>query len=249
MMLYGHELETPLDLITHPSSDGVDEPGVPYPETLRASLQEAHDHARLALDHSHNRQKHYYDLRCHPASYAVGDLVRVKNHPRSDAQSNFTAKLAPLFTGPLRVSQKLGDVNYRLTRLGTGMDAGVFHVVNLQPFHTWDSASSSGHAVPVTVGHSDPGTLNEGVPLSQADSQTGLPDADMCFHVPGDSDTGPAPAMDCDSENCSTVSVSDPYPNHSGRYDLRPRHHPRITSGWSASKWTNSYYTDRFDLK
>uniref|UniRef100_A0A3Q3EYJ1 Integrase catalytic domain-containing protein n=1 Tax=Labrus bergylta TaxID=56723 RepID=A0A3Q3EYJ1_9LABR len=65
-----------------------------YPETLRASLKEAHDH------------------------------------------SNFTAKLAPLFTGPLRVSQKLGEVNYRLSNLDTGTDAGVFHVVNLQPFHT-----------------------------------------------------------------------------------------------------------------
>uniref|UniRef100_A0A8C5G2M7 Gypsy retrotransposon integrase-like protein 1 n=1 Tax=Gouania willdenowi TaxID=441366 RepID=A0A8C5G2M7_GOUWI len=51
MMLYGRELDTPLDLITQPPSDGIDEPGVPYPETLRASLQEAHDHARAALDY------------------------------------------------------------------------------------------------------------------------------------------------------------------------------------------------------
>uniref|UniRef100_A0A3Q3M9M7 Integrase catalytic domain-containing protein n=1 Tax=Labrus bergylta TaxID=56723 RepID=A0A3Q3M9M7_9LABR len=122
MMLYGRELDTPLDLIT-PSCDGVDEP--------------------TALDHSHNRQKHYYDLRRRQATFAVGDLVRVKSHPRSDAQSNFTAKLAPLFTGPLRVSQKLGEVNYRLSNLDTGTDAGVFHVVNLQPFHTWDSSSSN----------------------------------------------------------------------------------------------------------
>uniref|UniRef100_A0A3B4YVK3 Integrase catalytic domain-containing protein n=1 Tax=Seriola lalandi dorsalis TaxID=1841481 RepID=A0A3B4YVK3_SERLL len=122
MMLYGRELETPLDLITQPSSDGVDEPAT--------------------LDHSHNRQKKYYDLRRRQSSYAVGDLVRVKSHPRSDAQSKFTAKLAPLFTGPLRVSQKLRDVNYRLTELDTGTDAGVFHVVNLQPFHTWDSPSN-----------------------------------------------------------------------------------------------------------
>lgn len=63
MMLYGRELDTPLDLITQPSTAGVDEPGVPYPETLRASLREAHDHAKAALDYSHDRQKHYYDLR------------------------------------------------------------------------------------------------------------------------------------------------------------------------------------------
>lgn len=80
-------------------SDGVGESGVLYSETLRASLQEGHDYARAARHHSHARQKHYYDLRCCQASYAVGDLVRVKTRPRSDAQSNFAAELAPLFTG------------------------------------------------------------------------------------------------------------------------------------------------------
>uniref|UniRef100_A0A8C6WG70 Integrase catalytic domain-containing protein n=1 Tax=Neogobius melanostomus TaxID=47308 RepID=A0A8C6WG70_9GOBI len=127
MMLYGRELDTPLDLITQPSSDGVDEPA--------------------ALDYSHDRQRHYYDLRRRHATYSVGDLVRVKTHPRSDAQSNFTAKLAPLFEGPLRVSQKLGTVNYKLTWVDSGTDAGVYHIVNMQPFHTWDSLTSKGHSV------------------------------------------------------------------------------------------------------
>lgn len=49
MMLYGRELETPLDLVTQPTWDRVDDPGVPYPESLRASLQETHDHAQAVL--------------------------------------------------------------------------------------------------------------------------------------------------------------------------------------------------------
>uniref|UniRef100_A0A669BG86 Gypsy retrotransposon integrase-like protein 1 n=1 Tax=Oreochromis niloticus TaxID=8128 RepID=A0A669BG86_ORENI len=152
MMLYGRELDTPLDLITQPSTAGLDEPGVPYPETLRASLQEAHDHAKAALDYSHDRQKHYYDLRHRHATFRVGDLVRVKTHPRSDAQSNFTAKLAPLFEGPLCVSQRLSDVNYRLAWVDSGVDAGVYHVVNMQPFHTWDSLTSKEHSVSSPAG-------------------------------------------------------------------------------------------------
>uniref|UniRef100_A0A3Q3NBZ8 Integrase catalytic domain-containing protein n=1 Tax=Mastacembelus armatus TaxID=205130 RepID=A0A3Q3NBZ8_9TELE len=131
MMLYGCELETPVDLLIQPSRDGVEDPGIPYPETLRDSIHSAHDHARAMLALSHDRQKHYYDLRRRHTTYEVGDLVRVKSHPRSDALSSFTAKLAPLYTGPFRVSQKLGPVNYRLIRLDTGTDAGVFHVVNL----------------------------------------------------------------------------------------------------------------------
>uniref|UniRef100_A0A3Q3WX81 Integrase catalytic domain-containing protein n=1 Tax=Mola mola TaxID=94237 RepID=A0A3Q3WX81_MOLML len=137
IVLDGRELETPLDLITQPSCAGVDDPGVPYPDCLRASLQEAHDHARAMLSESHARQKHYYDLRRRQVSYNIGDLVLVRTHPRSDAKANFTAKLAPLYAGPYRVSQKLSAVNYCLTDVRTGLDAGVFHVVNLQPFHTW----------------------------------------------------------------------------------------------------------------
>lgn len=246
MMLYGRELDTPLDLITNPSSDGVDDPGVPYPETLRASLQEAHDHARAALDHSHKRQNHYYDLRRRQASYAVGDLVRVKTHPRSDSQSNFTAKLAPLFTGPLRVSQKLGDVNYRLTKLDTGVDAGVFHVVNLQPFHTWDSVSPGRRTA--AEEQTETWALDDDEPITQIESQTHLPAADMCFDSYGNTDSGPVPVMDFDSVDRSAMSVSDSNPGNTDRYDLRPRRRPRITSGWSASRWTNAYHTDRLDL-
>ncbi len=78
MMLYGRELETPLDLITQPSATGVDDPDILYPESLRASLQVAHDHARATLEASHTKRKLYYDQKRCKASYAVGDLVRVK---------------------------------------------------------------------------------------------------------------------------------------------------------------------------
>lgn len=43
----------------------------------------------------------------------------------------------------VRISQRLSDVNYSLTRVETGEEAGVFHVANLQPFHTWATALST----------------------------------------------------------------------------------------------------------
>uniref|UniRef100_A0A3B5QEI9 Integrase catalytic domain-containing protein n=1 Tax=Xiphophorus maculatus TaxID=8083 RepID=A0A3B5QEI9_XIPMA len=143
MMLYGRELDTPLDLIVQPSCDGLDDPDVQYPETLRATLKDAHHHARAALDLSHKRQKHYYDLKRRHAAFGIGDLVRVKSHPRLDALANFTAKLAPLFKGPFRVSQKLSDVNYRLIDVETGADAGVFHVWLCQ----WKSHFPTGNSL------------------------------------------------------------------------------------------------------
>ncbi len=73
------------------------------------------DHARSIWAGSHAKRKKYYDQRRRPASYSVDELVRVKTHPCSDALANFTAKLAPVYTGPYRVTQKLSEVNYRLT--------------------------------------------------------------------------------------------------------------------------------------
>uniref|UniRef100_A0A3P9DAT6 Integrase catalytic domain-containing protein n=1 Tax=Maylandia zebra TaxID=106582 RepID=A0A3P9DAT6_9CICH len=146
MMLYGRELDMPLDLVTQPSWEGLSNPETPHSDNLRALLRDAHEHARLVLGESHERQKRYYDLRRRTVSYEVGDLVRVKSHPNSDASSNFSAKLAPLYTGPYRISKGMSDVNYSLTTVDTGERVGVFHVANMQPFHTWDSALSSQRA-------------------------------------------------------------------------------------------------------
>ena len=141
MTLYGRELDTSLDLVTQPVWDGMEETEVPYSERLR--LREAHDHAKAALEASHDKRKLHYDKRHRSVSYDIGDLVRVRTHPKSDALANFTAKLAPLYSGPYRVTQVLSSVNYRLAKLDTGEDAGVFHVVNMQPFHTWNSCGSN----------------------------------------------------------------------------------------------------------
>ncbi|KAL7869756.1 hypothetical protein AOLI_G00137440 [Acnodon oligacanthus] len=136
------EIETPLDLITQTSCEGNEESDVPYPERLRSSLKEAHDHARAALEMSEKRRKHYYDLKRRPVSYQLDDLVRVKTHPRSDAVANFTAKLVPVYCGPYRIAKKLSDMTYRLNKVDTGQDDGVFHVVNLQPYCTLDTAAT-----------------------------------------------------------------------------------------------------------
>ena len=78
------------------------------------------------------------------------------------------------------------------------------------------------------------------------DTQDDLPAADMSYDTPGVADSL---LIDCDSVHHSTVMVSDNDLDPTGRYDLRPRHRPRITSGWSDKRWTNSYHTDKLDLK
>lgn len=54
--------------------------------------------------------------------------------------------------------------------------------------------------------------------------------------------------MTHDTEN-HVSPLTDSVPTPAGRYGLRPRQVPRVTSGWSGTGWTNSYHTDGLDLK
>jgi len=256
-----------LVLITLPNSAGVDDPGVPYPESLRCSLQDAHDHARAALSASHSKKKRYYDKKRRSVSYAVDDLVRVKTHPKSDAGANFTAKLAPVYAGPFRISKKLSSVNYRLANVDTGEDAGVFHVVNLQPFHSWDTA------VPTTSSYADVGIslpLGEDFDYQTGSEESGNADQSVGIDYSNESlyrhsdENSPecctGHSLDLTPDIIDGVGVSDSHdltseavtaePANQGlsRYALRPRRVPRVTSDWTVNKWTNPYHVKRFDL-
>ncbi len=264
MMLYGRELDTSLDLMTQPVWNGMEEHEISYPESLRLTLQEAHDHARATLEISHNKWKQHYDKRRRSVSYAIGDLVRVKTHPKSDALANFTAKLAPLYSGPYRVTQVLSDVNYKLAKLDTGQDAGVYHVVNMQPFHTWNACSSHTPSGPQDGSETPDEGLEDNLLVTQISEDQ---PQDACFSLPNEADVNcddftdnahDVTKHDMSTRNADTdVSTSSRHTQlpdfdvdlEGHRYNLRPRLAPRITSGWSDKKWTNEYHTDRLDLK
>lgn len=253
MMLYGRELETSLDLVTQPNTDGMDNPEMTYPENLRVSIQDAHDHARVALERGHNRRKRYYDLKHRSVSYSVNDLVRVKTHPKSDAIANFTAKLAPVFSGPYRVSKVLSDVNYRLEKVDTGEDIGVFHVVNLQLFHLWDSVFYNQSKVNTEKLNEENNTVeSDDTDLSVAKSCLN----DHCTRVSSENlpekSVDGADAADAEFSNIGLNCYNDIYDLNNlfqgtGRYKLRPKQNPRITSDWTVNRWTNPYHTSRFE--
>ncbi len=265
MMLYGRELNTPLDIITQPNSDGTDEPGIPYPESFESSIREAHDHTRSTLDESHAKRKKHYDQRRRPVSYSVDELVRVKTHPRSDALAKFTAKMEPVYAGPYCIMQKLSEVNYRLIDVNTGSDAGVFHVVNLLPFRTWDPLVEQ-ETVPAdssaTEAMADTSLLAE-MPEEATNGPTNMDLTDFQFEddrsrpvtfsihdLPESVDSVnwlPDKKVELENQNVDVTVGGDDLDRH--HYDLRPRHVPRITSDWSTNKWTNVYHTNRLDLK
>ncbi|KAI4890099.1 hypothetical protein NFI96_006573 [Prochilodus magdalenae] len=204
------------------------------PQSLERSLEETYDHARATLKFSHKRQKHYYDWKRRPVTYQLGDLVRLKTHPRSDAVANLTAKLACVYAGPYRVVQKLSEVNYRLANMD-GTDVGVVHVVNLQPFYTWTTAESknsrqhNSSCLRQQVSHSAdkegpvgaPELLEEGDDVEEEDC---APDEAMGVENGTEGEGGSSvPSIVGWSQNLAEMLEGDndvPIPSH---YDLRNR--------------------------
>lgn len=122
---------------------------------------------------SHEKQKLPNDLQQRPVEYVPRDLVRLKTHPRSDSAANFAAQLAPLYGGPYRIMQWLSEINYRLASVDGAQDFGVVYVVNLQPFHTWQTAEAHTTQVPGPSG-SDVGDSSLGVQEMMVSDDLGL---------------------------------------------------------------------------
>uniref|UniRef100_A0A3B3RKZ9 Integrase catalytic domain-containing protein n=1 Tax=Paramormyrops kingsleyae TaxID=1676925 RepID=A0A3B3RKZ9_9TELE len=133
-LLYGRDLATPLDLLLAPALETTQTSMQEYRDDLVSKLGDAYDHVQSCLAESPDVQKKHYDQRHQHVSFGVNDLVKVRNHPRSDGLAGFAAKLAPVFRGPYRVVKKVSEVNYKLVSLHDGKDAGVFHVGNMRPF-------------------------------------------------------------------------------------------------------------------
>lgn len=138
-LLYGRDLTTPRDLWMSPDPQYMADFVVDYKAELTSALKEAYDHVRESLAESQSTQKKHYDKNRRAVPFGVGDLVKLKAHPQSDASAGFSAKLAPVYKGPYKITKVLSELNYRLTRVANGADGGVHHVANLHPFFTWDN--------------------------------------------------------------------------------------------------------------
>ncbi|KAJ8290828.1 hypothetical protein GJAV_G00018050 [Gymnothorax javanicus] len=150
-LLYGRDLKTPLDPILPLETEELSSSMGEYKADLVKILKDAHNHAQECLLGSHAKQKENYDRGREHVAYQVNDLVKVRSHPRSDADAGFAAKLAPVFRGPYRVVECLSEVNYHLMSLLDGSDAGVFHVVDMRPFFTWETATQGRNTTPETA--------------------------------------------------------------------------------------------------
>ena len=112
MMMLGREVLQPIELMTGvaESTQSSTDPAS-YVEGLVEILPRIHDLARRNLQSSQMRQKRDYDLRLKARRYQVGDLVYKIDSSTKVGQS---AKLRPIWRGPLLVVEVLSSILYRV---------------------------------------------------------------------------------------------------------------------------------------
>lgn len=127
LLALGRNIKGPLERLIKPIPD------TSAYDTLQKQQEiqeEVHRHIGVAK----SRQARYYNARRRDVHFEVGDLVWVRAHPLSKAESKFSAKLAPRWLGPAKVEKRLGPITYRISGVLSDGKSDTVNVVNLKPF-------------------------------------------------------------------------------------------------------------------
>jgi hypothetical protein len=107
----GRQLLLPIDNVL--DTDSVESSPVTYDEYVdhfSSSLRTIMKKASSAIQANQDRQRKYYNSKHRGISYELGQLVWLRTHSQSNKRDKFARKLAPLYSGPFKIPNKLSDV-------------------------------------------------------------------------------------------------------------------------------------------
>jgi len=131
---HGEEMRKPIYFISDPPSQNADT------NEIITELQSSLERARQHLLAAQQRQEQYANRTRRDIRYNVGDRVWLSTTNLRLPTTN-SIKLQHRWCGPFRISQKIGDVNYKLKLTGQLKGSRIhpiFHVNLLRPFIEFD---------------------------------------------------------------------------------------------------------------
>lgn len=226
MVLFGKELELPMETALLPTSTG--RVGVDaYLRQLLPKLQIVRQVAFENLQAAQETYKHYYDRNQHPAIYEPGDLVWLRNFY---IPKGICAKLRRKFDGPYFVVSRTEHDTYKLRHSQSNeLLASAVHLNRLRPYDNerqvlWDRFADLMASSPTTATQTsnaaqslvspDVDDTSAGV---SADAEQTLPGIPTSFLSPDSS----SDAVDSSSPRVSDVGISSPTPSTSA-VDVSP---------------------------
>jgi hypothetical protein len=144
-MVLGRELVGPMDIMTSIGSNDTTPEVEPsrYVDQIATRIRNA---VRFGIENkelAHRIDKVQYDKHRIEYEFNVGDLVLVDSHPLSKKAEGFSAKLAPLRTGPYRVETRENRLNYRLVNPNDPTDVVFAHIAQLTKYVSRDEPSTA----------------------------------------------------------------------------------------------------------
>ena len=91
------------------------------------------------------RQASYYNARRREVNYEIGDLIIKRNRVLSSAAQGISAKLAPKYAGPLKITEITGSNTVRVIDERDGSEE-TLHVSHLKPYNDEGSDGSGEEA-------------------------------------------------------------------------------------------------------
>jgi hypothetical protein len=131
---YGRTPHSPLKSVASIVAGKRDAPGVVQ---FMHELQEAHKHAKTAIEAAQQRQKLYADQRRRSVDFKLGQRVLLSTKNISIKMLG-TPKLLPKYIGPFKVVDKVNDVAYKLDLPACLKIHNVFHVSLLEEYRSRD---------------------------------------------------------------------------------------------------------------
>ena len=143
-LLYGHHVRGPLDVLREDwtGDRGIAVPVATYVIEMRERLAEMTHLVAKHAAKSQQRQKQSYDKRARSRSLEVGDKVLV-------LLPTTTNRLKLQWTGPYKITKKVGAVDYEVEMPGRRQERKIYHI-NLMK--KWHDISSHSQAVLLAAG-------------------------------------------------------------------------------------------------
>ena len=132
---YGREPETPASFLSgsHTTNKNIRSPSA-VAEELTQVMSDALAKAKACIAKAQEQQQLYANRSRKEVSYTRGDMVLLSTSNLSRKTTEGVRKLDPLWVGPYKVTEQIGNVSYRLALPANLRIHDVIHVSQLKPF-------------------------------------------------------------------------------------------------------------------